>query len=272
MPAPRRAPKLAGLGPARALALLLERLEAIERAWDDEASRARALAAACRLASELASAGAPLPPGARDLPARLARGIARHELAALVVPLERALERGLRDEDFLPATDAAAPRAEPMPVCVVADSLRSAFNVGGVFRTAECFGAEEVVLTGYSATPEDARVARAAMGTERRVAWSRCASAAEAVARLRERGCCILALETGETHPPLRELALPFPCAVLVGNERFGLSPSLVEGASARARIPTAGAKASLNVVAALAIALYELRGRFEASRTPVSD
>ena len=165
----------------------------------------------------------------------------------------------------MPVGDATAARGSPMPVRVVADSLRSSFNVGGVFRTGECFGVEAIVLTGYSADPGDARVARAAMGTDRIVAWSRRGSAGEALADLRAEGVFALALETGAGHPALEELSVRFPCAVLVGNERFGLSPTLLAAADARARIPTFGAKASLNVVSALAIALYELRRRFEA-------
>jgi len=259
--------KLARASPRRRLAHLLARLEALERDWEDPPRRARALDAARRLVAEVERAGAPLPPGVRDLGRRLAREPRRHELAALIVPLERALERRVRDEDFLPATDGPAPRGDAMPVRVVADSLRSSFNVGGVFRTAECFGAEAIVLTGYSADPGDPRVARAAMGTERRVAWRRERSAARALARLREEGVFALALETEAQHPPLADVALRFPCAVLVGNERFGLSPALLAAADARARIPTFGAKASLNVVAALAIALYELRRRYETGK-----
>jgi 23S rRNA (guanosine2251-2'-O)-methyltransferase len=268
-PARRGVPKLARATPRRLLAHLLALLEALERDWEDPPRRGRALESARRLLRELEGAGAALPPGARDLGRRLAREPGRHELPALIVPLERALDRGVRDEDFLPATDAPAPRAAPMPVRIVADSLRSAFNVGGVFRSAECFGAEAIVLTGYSADPGDARVARAAMGTDRRVAWSRRRSAAEALAGLREEGVFALALESDAGCAPLADVAVSFPCAVLVGNERFGLSPGALAAADARVRIPTFGAKASLNVVAALAIALYELRRRFDAVGEP---
>jgi tRNA(Leu) C34 or U34 (ribose-2'-O)-methylase TrmL len=261
----RGAPKLASAGPRRVLAHLLARLEALDRDWEDPARRARALGAARRLVRELAEAGATLPPGARDLARRLAREPLRHELPALIVPLERALDRRVRDEDFLPVTDAPAAVASPIPVRIVADSLRSAFNVGGVVRTGECFGVEAIVLSGYSADPHDARVARAAMGTDRRVAWSRRRSAGDALADLRAQGAFAIALETDAGHPALVELAVRFPCAILVGNERFGLSPGVLAAADARVRIPTYGAKASLNVVAALAIALYELRRRFEA-------
>jgi tRNA (guanosine-2'-O-)-methyltransferase len=258
--------KLARLAPSRAWQHLLERLAAVERNWDEPARRARALGEARAFVREVEAAGVELPPGAAgDLGRRLARAPARHELLALIVPLERALDRVVRDADILPASDAPEPRDAPMPVRIVADSLRSAFNAGGVFRTAEFFGAEEVVLSGYSPDPADPRVARAAMGTDGRVAWSRCRTAGEALARLRTGGAFAVALETGPGHPPISALELRFPCALLVGNERFGLSPSVVAGADARACIPSFGAKGSLNVVAALAIALYELRRHFDA-------
>jgi len=263
-PAPRQGAKLARLGGRSVLRRLLAHLEAVDRDWDRPERRARALEAARSLAAGVRDAGIALPPGARDLPARLAGALERHELVSLIVPLERALDRRVRDEDFLPVTDLPAARAERMPVCVVADSFRSAFNVGGVFRTGECFGVEEILLSGYSPAPDDPRVARAAMGTERLVAWSRCATAREAVARLRERGTSVVALETGADHPEISAFEPRFPCALLLGNERFGLSPSLVAEADGRVRIPTFGVKASLNAVAALAIALYELRRRYQ--------
>lgn len=245
---------------------LLEALDALERAWDDPERRAEALEVARRQAAGLEAGKDPLAPGLRDLPRRLAADLAPHELSALIVPLERALDRRVRDEDFLPVTDRGEPREEPMPVCVVADSLRSAWNVGGFFRTGECLGVREIWLTGYSAGPDDARVARAAMGTDRRVAWRRLRSAGDALRALRERGDFAIALETDEAHPTLALVELRFPCALLLGNERFGLSPSVVAEADARARIPTYGAKASLNVVSALAIALHELRRRHAAT------
>jgi tRNA (guanosine-2'-O-)-methyltransferase len=264
-------PKLASRGPKAVLRRLLAQLEALERNWEDGGRRSHALDAARRFAHSARDAGIALPPGARELPARLAGALERRDLASLIVPLERALDRRVRDEDFLPRTDRPAARGERMPVRIVVDSLRSAFNVGGVFRTGECFGVEEIVLAGYSATPEDPRVARAAMGAERLVAWSHRRSARDATLRLRRRGAFVVALESGEEHPEISSLEPRFPCVLLLGNERFGLAPALLADADARARIPTFGAKASLNVVAALAIALHELRRRFEAARSGAS-
>ncbi len=74
----------------------------------------------------------------------------------------------------------------------------------------------------------------------------------------------ILALETGPRSTPIQEFSAVFPCALLVGNERFGLAPAAARAADHRICIRTHGAKASLNVVAALGIALHALRDRFD--------
>ena len=185
-------------------------------------------------------------------------------LTALLVPLERALDRRLRDEDFLPVRDRTQAASATMPVTVVCDSLRSSFNVGGVFRSSECFGAEALVLTGYSATPEDPRVAKAAMGTSEQVPWSKARRIDAASAALRESGAFILALESEAQHPRIDDVELRFPCAVLLGNERFGLESAVLESADAVARIELFGRKNSLNVVSALSVCLYEIRRRWQ--------
>ncbi len=262
---PRRAAKLARGGDRALLARLLAALEALDLAWDLAPARDAALRAARSLARDAIAAGAELPPGSRDLARRLEAPLERRALVELIVPLERVLDRKRRDEDFLPRSDRAAAPAARMPVWIVADSLRSAFNLGGVFRTAECFGAQEVWLTGYSADPGDPRVARAAMGTAERVTWSRKRGVLDAIAALRAAGSSVLALETGPESTPLHEFQAEFPCALLLGNERFGLAPEALAAAHRRLSIPTFGTKASLNVVAALAIALHAFRVRFGA-------
>jgi tRNA G18 (ribose-2'-O)-methylase SpoU len=146
----------------------------------------------------------------------------------------------------------------------VADSLRSAFNVGGLFRTAECFGAESVWLCGYSATPEHPHVAEAALGADRLVPWRACSRTTDAIGDLRRAGRAVVALETVDGAPDLTVFRWSFPCALLLGNERFGLGPDLVAQADACVRIPVFGRKNSLNVVSAAAIALHAARCAWE--------
>ncbi|MCB9882751.1 MAG: hypothetical protein H6832_11545 [Planctomycetes bacterium] len=186
-------------------------------------------------------------------------------ITSMLVPVERALDKKLRDEDFLIAADDWSRDVRTMPLRLVADSLRSSFNVGGLFRTGECFGIEELVLCGYSADPSDARVCKATLGTHEHVVWRRERRVEDALASCRAEARLTVALESDASYPALEEVDISWPCALFVGNERHGLTTSFCERVDVRARIPLFGRKNSLNVVSATAIALEHLRRRFEA-------
>ncbi|HQQ90607.1 MAG TPA: TrmH family RNA methyltransferase [Kiritimatiellia bacterium] len=233
----------------------LDRLRALERVWPDDAARERERAA-CRawLAEQRAL------PRLAGLAHLLAPGLSLRQLDCVRVPIERAVARlRITDVEILDADlpPAAAPAAPPLPLTVVADSIRSAFNVGGLFRTAECFGVRELLLCGYTPPPDQAQAARAALGTERLVAWRHAGEIRAAIAELRAEGVPCVALETVAGAPSVAAFEWPFPCALVVGNERFGLDPDVVRTCDATVRIPLAGRKNSLNVVSALAVALF---------------
>jgi tRNA G18 (ribose-2'-O)-methylase SpoU len=188
-------------------------------------------------------------------------------LWSLMVPIEREHSRTrIVDDSFLPATDdrTARPELLPMPVSVVLENIRSAFNIGGIFRTGECVGIEEIVLSGYSATPENDSVGRAAMGCEDMIPWSQHRHTSSAILRMKEKKRTVVALETLGEAPSYNETDLPFPCAILLGNERFGLNRTTLSAADMVVNIPTHGRKNSLNVVAAFAILAYEARRQWE--------
>lgn len=117
-----------------------------------------------------------------------------------------------------PAPDALAalPRHR---LVVVLDDIRSAHNVGSIFRTADALRVERVICCGYSPTPEHHAVAKTALGAERTVPWHREPDARAALRRLREDGFVIAALEHTDVSVPLAEA--PFsgqPIALVVGN------------------------------------------------------
>ena len=262
--------KVQELSETRLLGIVLGRLEGLEARSSarehpaDGDQRARDLRELHKLMSELAKRP-DSPPFFAGLASQLEGEPELRQLTAITVAVERALDRRLRDEDFLPVTDRSDREARRMPVCVVADSLRSSFNIGGIFRSSECFGVSEIVLTGYSATPADHRVAKAAMGTDDDVPWKQVRKLCDIQEELRARGFQIVALESAALQQPLTAVQLDFPCAVLVGNERFGHLPKTLEQADRIWSIPTYGRKNSLNVVSAVSICLYELRRRWEA-------
>ncbi len=198
----------------------------------------------------------------------LVPGMSARQLLCVLVPVERVASRqritdadmGLKTGDGVTAGDHA-----PMPVIVVADNLRSAVNIGGIFRTAEFFQSEAVWLCGYTATPDHPHVVRSAMGTEACVPWQTWDHMQSAIAALRARGFVIYALETCSKAEPADRCLYRFPAAILLGNERFGLDPDILAGADSVISIAACGTKNSLNVVSAFAIAAQAMRRCFDA-------
>ena len=255
----------APLKEARAWQLALTRLLAIEAAWDDPASRQRELLACRQWLSEQVQI-----PRLCQLAALLHPDADRARFAHVLVPVEReAARRRITDVQILDRDVPASAAAAGMPVTVVLDSLRSAFNTGGIFRTAECFGAAALWLCGYTADPNHPHVAEAALGAARLIPWRAFARAGDAVAELRRTGVTVIALETVADAPGIETFDWPFPCALLLGNERFGLDPDIIRQSDACVRIAVYGRKNSLNVVSAAAIALHGARRAWQAADPP---
>jgi TrmH family RNA methyltransferase len=140
-----------------------------------------------------------------------------------------------------------------LPIKVYLEDIRSPYNVGSMFRTAEAFGAEHIYLSPHTPPPTHPRAARTARGCEKVVGWS--------TAHLHELEQTegVFALELGGA--PLDEFEFPKRGTVLVGSEELGLSPEALELArsgAGRVSISMAGAKRSLNVAAAFAILMQK--------------
>lgn len=177
-----------------------------------------------------------------------------------IVPVERLLQKQLRDDEFLIFTQDGSQQALPkIPLVLVLHNLRSAFNVGSIFRTAECFGVQKIYLCGYTPLPTQDKLAKTAMGTESLIDWEEVPKIAELLPRLRtESACNIVALETTSHAIPLENTFPEGPTAFVLGNERFGLDPEVLELCTEVRKIPLRGQKNSLNVGVATAIATYE--------------
>jgi len=149
------------------------------------------------------------------------------------------------------------------PVAVLLDNVRSAYNVGAAFRTADGAGVAHLYLAGITPTPPHRGIAKTALGAERRVPWSAHPNSVQLAARLQAKGWTLWALETAAAAVPFAELLqgrLPSRVVVAVGNEVAGLDPALLARADAVVALPMWGVKRSLNVVSALAVALYGVR------------
>ena len=188
-------------------------------------------------------------------------GATLRSVQAALVPLERVDKRvkvtdadmGIRTTDTATARDVAR-------ITVVADNIRSAFNAGGLFRTADFFGLERLVLCGYSPTPENPQVVKTALGADTTVPWEHAADVRDVIDRLRAEGYAVYALETADSAQDIAHFTPRLPCAVILGNERFGIDPDVVAAADAVLEIPSHGTKNSMNVVSAFAAAAAFLR------------
>lgn len=169
--------------------------------------------------------------------------------------------------DRLPyrATQGSAPydAIARLPVVVLLDNVRSMYNVGAFFRTADAAGIELLYLCGITAHPPKRGITKTALGAEETVPWKHAWDANAAVEELRARGFEIAAIETSERAVDLFDWRPRFPVCVLFGHEVDGVSVSLRETADSHVRIPMLGAKHSLNVATAGGVVLFELLRKY---------
>lgn len=154
---------------------------------------------------------------------------------------------------------------EHLPVAVMLDNVRSLYNVGSLFRTADAASIERLVLSGFTGRPPHKGIAKTALGAEAAVPWDGAASGLEAARLYRQRGYEIAALETSIRSVDLYDWAPRFPVLLILGNEVDGLGAELLEMSDTHVRIPMLGMKYSLNVATAAGVAIYELLRKYRA-------
>ena len=140
--------------------------------------------------------------------------------------------------------------AEKLPLVVVLDGVRSLYNVGSVFRTADAFRVAGVVLCGITATPPNSEIHKTALGAEDSVAWKHFDDTMEAVQWLRDEGYTLLAIEQCEGSTMLQDFHPEegSKYAVILGNEVKGVQQCVVDACDGCIEIPQFGTKHSMNV------------------------
>ena len=150
----------------------------------------------------------------------------------------------------------------PRPLTVVVHDVRSAYNVGSIFRTADSAGVARVVLTGFTPTPDHRGVAKTALGAEDAVPWTHVESVHAALADLRRQRHTVAALERTPDAVALADVPDDgSPLALVLGNEVHGVPDDVLAAADLVVAIPQRGVKASLNVSVAFGVAAYALVG-----------
>lgn len=151
------------------------------------------------------------------------------------------------------------------PIIIVLENIRSAYNVGSVFRTADAFLVEAIYICGYSAKPPHKEIRKTALGAEETVEWKHFKTAAEAVDELKNKKYKVFAVEQAEKSYKLQDISFKQDekIAVVFGNEVAGVEQLTIDSCNGCIEIPQFGMKHSLNIATAAGVVLWELvRGR----------
>lgn len=146
------------------------------------------------------------------------------------------------------------------PIIIVLDNVRSLNNVGSVFRTADAFLIEEILLCGVTGTPPNKEIEKTALGATHTVKWTHCATTHHAINVLKQNGYKIFAVEQAKTKIWLHEFNSTYEKIALVfGNEVYGVEQDIINNCDAVIEIPQLGTKHSLNISVSVGIVLWEL-------------
>ncbi|MCC6697289.1 MAG: RNA methyltransferase [Candidatus Hydrogenedentes bacterium] len=157
------------------------------------------------------------------------------------------------------------PPVQRNPVHIVLDNIRSAFNVGSIFRTADAGAVEHIHLCGYTAFPPNRKLAKTALGAMDYVPWTHRKNTMDTLDWLEENGIPCVAAETVPEAVSHTEFAWPRPVAVVFGNEVTGIGPEVLARCSHAVRIPMRGHKNTINVATAFGVVLFEILRQWRA-------
>lgn len=145
------------------------------------------------------------------------------------------------------------------PVTVIAENVRSLYNVGSIFRTSDGALIEKLFLCGYTGFPPRKEITKTALGSEESVPWERREDTISVIKNLKSLGYTIIALEHAEPGMDFFEAEYKFPLCLIVGNEVEGISEEVLSLCDSAVEIPMYGKKQSLNVSVAYGIVIYHV-------------
>jgi tRNA G18 (ribose-2'-O)-methylase SpoU len=150
-------------------------------------------------------------------------------------------------------------KPKQFPVVLVCDNIRNSANIGSLFRTADAFGIEKLIFCGDDITLGK-KMKKTSRSTEKYVAYEVEPSIEKVLHQLRE-SYRLIALEITTESSPLSTYKIQYkePMALIIGNENFGLSKTVLDQCHDVLHIEMYGQNSSMNVVQATSIALYEL-------------
>lgn len=142
---------------------------------------------------------------------------------------------------------------------VVCDNIRSAENVGSIFRTADALGVKKIFLCGICAAPPNPKISKTALGAEKTVPFEYHKQVWRLVAKLQLENVKVVSLEQSPNSVLHTDFKPVFPMALVIGNEVKGVSQKVLELSDGIIHLPMQGAKESLNVSVAFGVAGYQI-------------
>lgn len=140
------------------------------------------------------------------------------------------------------------------PLYIILDNLRSAFNVGAIFRLCDVMRVEGLFLCGYTAFPPNLKLAKTSLGTVDFVPWKRFDATSRAVSFLHDHSIPVWAAETTSRSKPYDTVVFPPKIGMVFGNEALGVGREVLELCDEIVEIPVYGFKNSLNVATSCAV------------------
>ena len=143
--------------------------------------------------------------------------------------------------------------------------IRSTYNVGAMFRTADAVGVSKIILAGITPAPLDkfgrprADIAKSALGSEKTMLWESVASIVSHLTKLKKKGYKIIAIEQSKDSIDYKKITPTGNVAVIMGNEVGGVPVKILKKCDVIAEIPMRGMKESLNVSVSCGIALFRM-------------
>ncbi|MGZ4012585.1 MAG: RNA methyltransferase [Flavisolibacter sp.] len=152
-------------------------------------------------------------------------------------------------------------QSDKVPIIAVLENVRSAYNVGSVFRTADAFLIEAIYICGYTAYPPHKEIKKTALGADETVAWKHFRNITEAIEDIRQLGYKVYAVEQAVDSYKLQAISYEpdEKIAVVFVNEVTGVEQATIEQCDGCIEIPQLGMKHSLNISVAAGIVLWEL-------------
>lgn len=156
-------------------------------------------------------------------------------------------------------------KSKKTPLILVLDDIRSLHNIGSVFRTADAFLIEKIILCGITATPPNKEIHKTALGATETVTWEHHENVLEVISNLKKENITTLAIEQVESSVFLQDFKVDKnqKYALIFGNEVYGVAQEAVALCDGCIEIPQLGTKHSLNISVSAGIVVWDLFKQF---------